>query len=125
MILVDTSIWIDHFNKGGVAGLDDLLARERIVMHPFVFGEIAMGSLQDRRNRLALLSGLHSVEHATHEEVMVLVESRPLYNTGVGYIDAHLLASATAARQSEPIRIWTKDGKFLAQADALDVAYMP
>jgi predicted nucleic acid-binding protein len=121
MILVDTSIWIDHLGRGNVSQLADLLERELVVMHRYVIGEIALGSLRDRRERLAYLRNLHPVPVATDAEVTALIEWGQLHNTGIGYVDAHLL---TAARAAGPgvMTIWTRDKRLHAQAERLGVA---
>lgn len=125
MILVDTSIWIDHINKGFNDHLGFLLEGESVVMHDFVIGEIAMGSLKDRRAQLAILRDLHKIPTAADEEVRLLVESARLHGTGLSYIDAHLLTAARASADAEPVRIWTRDGGLNEHASALGIAYQP
>ena len=125
MILVNTSIWIDHINKGGLDHLDYLLTGESVVTHPFVIGEIAMGSLKDRKGQLAMLGDLHRIVAASDFEAKTLVESVPLHGTGLSFIDAHLLAAAVAHREIEPVRIWTGDGGLRQHAERLGVAYEP
>ena len=123
MILVDTSIWIDFIRYGIDEHLDHLLVGESVVMHDFVFGEIAMGSPKDRKPRLAMLASLHRIPTARHDEVMTLVESAKLFSLGLTFIDVHLLAAARASSDSEPVRIWTRDKNLHAQAARLGVAY--
>ena len=125
MILVDTSIWIDHINKGFNEHLAYLLEGESVVMHDFVIGEIAMGSLRKRRAQLAILDDLHKIPTAADEEVRLLVESTPLHGTGLSYIDAHLLTAARASADREPVRIWTRDGGLNEHASKLGIAYQP
>jgi predicted nucleic acid-binding protein len=123
MILVDTSVWIDHINKGGLDHLYYLLDGESVLTHPMIIGEIAMGSLKNRKAQLAMLSDLHRIPVASDFEVRTLVESAKLYGTGLSYIDAHLLASALAQAVFEPIRIWTGDGGMHDQAELFGIAY--
>jgi hypothetical protein len=125
MILIDTSIWIDHFNKGGEEPLYALLASESVMTHVFVLGEIAMGSLRERTANLALLSDFPRLPLASESEVATLIETAPLYSTGLTYIDAHLLAATLAARADQELRLWTRDKRLRAQADRFNVAYAP
>jgi predicted nucleic acid-binding protein len=125
MILVDTSIWIDHFKGTLQEHLDYLLAGESVVMHDLVVGEITMGSLKDRNERLAFLRSLHRIPTAADTEVCVLVESATLHGTGLSYIDAHLLTAARASADAEPVRIWTIDKRLHGHAERLGIAYQP
>lgn len=92
MILVDTSIWVDHLRIG-----DDWLARllnaGRVLVHPFVIGELALGNLRQRRSILSLLNDLPAAITATDMEVLAFIERHDLAGRGIGYVDAHLLAS--------------------------------
>ncbi len=90
MILVDTSIWIEHFKKTHVE-LSGLLKVGKVVTHPFVVGELVVGGLD--RESFFLLGQLPEIPVATHNEVMTLVEGRKLANSGITWIDAHLLTS--------------------------------
>ena len=112
MILVDTSVWIDHFRTGR-SKVGVLLSQNLVMVHPFVMGELACGNLKARARILSDLEALPSAVSATHEEVMRLVEARKLWGLGIGWIDAHLLASALLSN----CPLWTLDGK-LAQAAA-------
>ncbi len=123
MILVDTSIWINHLNKGSHPELNHLLVGESVLTHPFIMGEIAMGSLNDRRGRLGMLSKLHRVALASDHEVASFVENAQLHGTGLSYIDAHLLAATIAAQDNGEVRLWTSDRKLDAQARRFNVAY--
>ncbi len=93
MILVDTSVWIDHFRDH-----DDELARAlddgEVLIHPLVVGELACGNLRNRAEILGLLGALPLAREATHDEVLAFIERRSLMGRGIGYIDAHLLAAA-------------------------------
>lgn len=123
MILVDTSIWIDHLNRGGDQQLSDLLESGSVISHAYVLGEFAMGSMKRRRSHLTLIADLPVLPTASDLEVMTLVESVPLHGTGLSYIDAHLLTAARAAPESRPVRLWTRDAKLQKQAKRIGVAY--
>ena len=104
MILVDTSIWIDHLRSGNRA-LAALLQTDLVCSHDFVIGELACGSLRNRAEVLGLLQSLPRLAAATDEETLFFIEKQKLMGRGIGYIDAHLLA-ATVLRGA---RLWTKD----------------
>jgi predicted nucleic acid-binding protein len=114
MILVDTSVWIDHLRSGDDA-LIDLLDADRVLTHPFVIGEVALGHLRQREIVLASLQGLPSATKAMDEEVLDFINQNNVVGRGIGYIDAHLLAatSLTAAR------FWTRDKRLAAIAAEL------
>ena len=119
MILVDTSVWVDHLRRGD-AGLVDLLERSAVVMHPFVVGEIACGSLRDRNSILELLQDLPAAVVASPDEVLTFVENQVLYGKGIGYVDVHLLTSVALTPGA---RLWTRDTKLRRVADSLGCAY--
>jgi predicted nucleic acid-binding protein len=118
MILADTSVWIEHLHQRGDL-LGKLLAAKQIRMHPFVIGELAVGSLRNRRQTLADLSIITPVTLASHQEALALIESAPLYNRGIGYVDAHLLASC---RLTPGVALWSLDQRLKDTAAALGVA---
>ena len=89
MILVDTSVWIDHFRNGN-AELGELLTSSEVMIHPFIIGELACGSMKNRKEILGLLNELPRADIAEHQEVLKLIEDRRLYGKGIGLIDAHL-----------------------------------
>lgn len=117
MILVDTSVWIDHLRKN-VPLLGDLLDAGEVTTHPFVIGELACGDLTNRAEVLDLISSLPHVKTATHSEAMRLVDAHRLQGSGIGWIDAHLLASALLSN----VALWTRDRKLHAVAKALNIA---
>ena len=119
-VLADSSIWIDHINKGD-ALLAELLKQKRVVLHPMVLGEIAMGSLRQRKVILEELRQLPIVNSASNAEVMAMVEWHDLHSRGIGFVDAHLLASVHLAQNAN---LLTKDKRLHAQAERLDVAYL-
>ncbi|MDQ2925285.1 MAG: PIN domain-containing protein [Acidobacteriota bacterium] len=112
MILVDTSIWIDHLRSNNSV-LRSLLLNKQVLSHPFVIGEIAMGSLKDRFNLLAELRALPRLTIARDENVLALVNDGALFGKGIGYIDAHLIASLRLAPRAT---LWTRDKRLQALA---------
>ena len=117
MVLAGSSVWIDHV-RGTLDGLDEMLDARSIVMHDHVLGELALGSLRDRTETLWNLGNLPRAPLATDAEVMVFIESRRIFARGIGYSDAHLLASAMLGK---PVTIWTKDTKLALVAAVLGV----
>jgi predicted nucleic acid-binding protein len=117
VILVDSSIWVDHL-RAGDEELAGLLRAEEVLMHPFVIGEIALGHLRRREADLALLHDLPVAALATDEEVLNLINSHRLFGTGIGYVDVHLLA---AVRLTPRVILWTRDRRLAAAANLLGV----
>lgn len=115
MILVDTSVWVDHLRKG-VPELVELLERGEVLTHPFVIGELACGNLKDRGEVLDLLAALPAAVVAADDETLLFIEQRMLMGKGIGYIDAHLLASVTLTNDA---RLWTRDKRLAEIADAM------
>jgi predicted nucleic acid-binding protein len=118
MILVDTSIWIDHF-RAADPQLATLLTQNDVLAHPCVIGEIALGSVKRRVEVLRNLTNLPAATVATHEEVMTFIERHGLANTGVGYVDACLLASAALTPGAA---LWARDKNLRAAALRCGVA---
>lgn len=118
MILVDTSVWIDHFRRGEIA-LAELLNASLVLGHPFVTGELALGWLQQRDIILSALQDLPQALVATDDEVLHFISHHTLYGAGIGYVDAHLLA---AVRLTAGASLWTRDKRLLAAAVKLGVA---
>jgi predicted nucleic acid-binding protein len=118
MILVDTSVWIDHLNASDPM-LASLLAEERVLTHPYVVGEISLGSLRDRDIVLGALLDLPRAPMATPEETFYLIERERLFNRGIGYVDTSLLASA---RLQPGITLWTRDKRLKKVADELSLS---
>lgn len=119
MILVDTSVWIDHLRSGEPA-LATSLEGGQVLMHPFVLGELACGNLKNRGEVLRLLGDLPAAPTATEHEALTLIERRALMGRGIGYIDVHLLASAALAGVG---RLWTRDRRLAAVAADLELAF--
>lgn len=118
ILLVDTSVWVDHFRHGEVA-LVQALGQAQVGIHPFVVGELACGNLKNRAVVLELLRALPQVKVAADSEVMHLIETRTLMGRGIGYVDAHLCASALLSHA----QLWTRDKRLLNVAQDLGVAW--
>ncbi|MCC6171448.1 MAG: type II toxin-antitoxin system VapC family toxin [Gammaproteobacteria bacterium] len=121
MILVDTSVWVDHLRRGEPA-LVDALENGEVAVHPFVVGELACGNLPDRALVFRLLEELPAVPVASNPEVLALIERRRLMGKGLGFVDAHLLAS-TLLVTGEAMRLWTRDGSLGNVALQLGIAH--
>jgi predicted nucleic acid-binding protein len=104
VILVDTSIWVDHL-RAGDERLAALLNGGEVLGHPFVIGDMALGNLRERDGLLRGLLDLPQAIVASDEEVARLIDREKLFGRGIGYIDAHLLA---AARLTADTRLWTR-----------------
>jgi len=104
MILVDTSVWIDHFHHSD-EDLKELLLSNQVCIHPFILGELSCGNISNRKEVLSLLRTLRSIDLVLDEEVFILIEERELFGQGLGFIDIHLLASAMIHQ----VLIWTRD----------------
>jgi predicted nucleic acid-binding protein len=118
VILVDTSVWVDHL-RAGDARLIALLEAERVLAHPFVIGEIALGGLRARGLVLSDLLNLPSALVAADAEVLAFIDRHRLFGSGIGYVDAHLLASV---RLTAGASLWTKDARLRRVAETLGVA---
>ncbi len=112
MILVDTSIWIDHFRRGEPA-LVEMLLSDRVLLHPFVLGELALGSAGLRPAVLEDLRNLPRAPAAHDDEVLHFIAANALHGLGIGYVDVHLLA---ATRLSRGAVLWSRDKRLHAAA---------
>jgi predicted nucleic acid-binding protein len=119
LILVDTSVWINHLHKP-IPALVAALEAGEVLIHPFVLGELACGQLAKRREILDLLSALPQSTMATDEEMLPFIEHHRLMGKGLGYIDAHLLASVIL---TEAAQLWTADRGLAAIAKQLRVGF--
>ncbi len=119
MILVDTSVWIDHLRQGDEV-LVSLLNSAQVSTHPFIIGELACGNLKNRDTFLSLIQQIPEVKPAIHEEVLYFIESNRLMGKGVGYIDIHLLASLAINKHTF---LWTQDKRLRLLAEELGLAY--
>ena len=111
MILVDTSVWVELLRRG-LPRLATLLQEGKVMIHPWVIGELACGNLRNRQQVLDLLLGLPTALVASDAEVLLLIERDRLMGRGIGYLDAHLLASARLSH----CRLWTQDRRLAAVA---------
>lgn len=119
LVIADSSIWIDHINQGD-AELVALMKQRRVRLHPMIIAEIALGSIKQRAAMLEELNAFPMVEPSLHSEVMAMIEWMKLFGTGIGYVDAHLLA----ATKHQPLRaLWTRDKRLKEQAERLGIAY--
>jgi predicted nucleic acid-binding protein len=118
VIIVDTSVWIDHL-KSSDPVLADLLGKGQVLAHSFVTGELALGSLRQRRTVLESLRDLPQANVAGDDEVMMLIEREQLYGLGIGLVDAHLLA---AVRLTPGALLWTRDRRLRQAATRLGVS---
>jgi len=116
VILVDTSVWVDHLRRGN-SRLVTLLEDMEVLIHPFVIGEIALGQLKQREHILELLGNLPSGAVATHDEVLSMIDGRDLPGSGIGWVDAHLLASALLSDAA----LWSLDHRLTAAAKRLPI----
>jgi hypothetical protein len=116
MILVDTSVWIDHLRQGEPR-LAALVRSDQVLTHPFVIGELACGNLRNRNDILAFLRDLPAALEAAHDEALQLIDSRFLHGKGLGWVDVHLLASALLTK----VPLWTKDRNLAAAARTLSI----
>lgn len=120
MVLVDTSVWVRHLRQGGT-GLKRLLLDGEVMCHPFVTGELACGSMQNRTEILSLLQNLPWAMEATHDEVLQFIERNHLMGTGLGYIDVHLCAPALITG----VPLWTYDRRLTKASEGLGIGYRP
>jgi predicted nucleic acid-binding protein len=118
MVLVDTSIWIDHFRRGDLK-LAQFLDRGDVVMHPFVIGELALGHVPKIAEMIDDLQTIQKAIVANADEVLKFIADRRLSGSGIGYIDAHLLAAAALVPET---LVWTRDRRLHAVAQSLSLA---
>lgn len=120
MIIADTMVWGDFISRGDDV-LMTLLDRQEVLLHPYVRGEISLGNLARRTAMLAELDALPAAPVADHDEVIALIESAGLAGSGVGFVDAHLLASTMLVPRGA---LWTRDKRLLVVATRLGVAFV-
>jgi predicted nucleic acid-binding protein len=118
MILVDSSVWVDHLRQGDPR-LVVLLHARQVLTHPFVVGELALGSMKNRKVILDSLRELPRSVTATDDEAFDFIEGNALFGLGIGYIDVHLLA---ATRLSGGSRLWTRDKRLAAVSKRLGLS---
>jgi predicted nucleic acid-binding protein len=118
MVLADTSVWISHLRDGN-AELANLLNEGMVLCHPLIVGELACGNLKDRAVILSLLQLLPMGIEAEHQEVLSFIADNRLMGKGMGYVDAHLIASAVLTG----VPVWTLDKSLAQAADGLQIKY--
>ena len=119
MILIDTSVWINHLRLGNSL-LVDLVFNNRVYMHPMVLGELACGNFQNRKENLEIWKNFPKIEEIAHELALEFIENQAMMRLGLGYIDVHLLCSAY---HSPDTKIWTCDNKLQRAAIKLNINY--
>ena len=119
MILVDTSVWVDHLRSGEPA-LVAALETGIVLTHPFVIGELACGNLKNRAEVIGLLQQLPAAPVATEAEALAFIDAQALMGRGIGYIDVHLLASAALAGDAG---LWTRDRRLARVAGDVGLAF--
>ncbi|MFZ5850614.1 MAG: type II toxin-antitoxin system VapC family toxin [Actinomycetota bacterium] len=117
MILVDTSVWIDHLHRADPQ-LTAALEADEVGQHPYVLEELALGSIPERPRFLVLLESLRPFPLLSHGELMALVEARQLWGRGLSAVDAHLIGSVLLAPAG---RLWTRDSRLRSVADECGV----
>ncbi len=120
MVLVDTSIWIDHLQKGSQT-LSGLLQKNQVILHPFVIGELACGNLSNRKEILSLLHALPLIGSVENDEVLFFLEKQRLYGKGLALVDLHLLASCVLHR----CPLWTRDKRLNTEAMNMQLNFVP
>jgi predicted nucleic acid-binding protein len=121
VILVDTSVWVDHL-RAGTAKLSSALERGLVFTHPFIVGELACGRMRNRSEVLALLQSLPRAPVASDDEALRYIDVHQLMGRGIGYVDVHLLASVALSGE---LRLWTRDRRLAEVAGELGVTYSP
>ena len=120
MILADSSVWIDHLASENDV-LASLLASRQLLIHPMVIGELACGNLRDRSAQLNELKDMEAAPSISDSAVLDFIETHQLMGKGIGFIDAHLLASVH--RLGDPDKLWTLDRRLLSAAADLNIAF--
>ncbi len=118
MVLVDTSVWVNHLRQSEPI-LQKLLLSGDVYCHPFIIGELACGSIKNRKEIISLLQSLPSTKTIDDSEFLYFIEQNKIYSKGIGYVDIHLLAST----KLEYIKLWTDDKRLKNIANDLDLSY--
>ena len=121
IVLVDTSVWIRFLSNREpyAAHLEELLSRDEACGHDFVCGELLIGDVGGRKQLLADYEQMHQAPAVPHTDVVAFVRNRRIHGRGIGWVDAHLLASSLVGR----LKLWTADPRLNALAKELGVAY--
>tara|TARA_R110001592_G_scaffold320584_7_gene598579 strand:- start:1901 stop:2272 length:372 start_codon:yes stop_codon:yes gene_type:complete len=118
-VLVDTSVWVNHFRRPNSA-LAHLLMTDQVILHPMVIGELACGTPPQRQQTLSDLARLRSTHISTQQEVLVFIEQHQLFGMGCGWIDINLLASVLISPEGV---LWTEDKRLAKLAKHFDIAW--
>ncbi len=118
MVLVDTSVWIDHFRRTNRT-LTSLLESDAVVIHPFVLGELACGNLSNRKEIIALLHALPCIAKVEDDELLLFIERHRLMGRGIGFIDVHILASCCI----DSCLVWTRDKRLQVVAKEMNIEF--
>jgi predicted nucleic acid-binding protein len=119
LVLVDTSVWVAHF-RTGLPGLADLLARDAVLCHPWVLGELACGTPPRRQQTLDDVAELRSAQVASIDEILAFIGREQLYGLGCGLVDTSLLASTLMTPSA---RLWTLDRRLSELAQRFGVGF--
>ncbi|GAB2680597.1 type II toxin-antitoxin system VapC family toxin [Aliiglaciecola aliphaticivorans] len=119
MVLVDSSVWIDHLRRKDDV-LSQLLINGQVCIHPMIIGELACGHLRNRVSIIKLWQNLPHANHATHQEALHCLEKHSLFGKGVGFIDLHLLASTLLSNNTF---LWTNDRRLKKLADDMKLSF--
>lgn len=119
MILVDTSVWIDHF-RAPEQRLADLIRRRSALIHPYVLSEVMIGNLSDWHRTVAGLQTLPRTEILKEDDLIAFVAERKLQGSGLGFVDAELLA---ITQRLEDAKLWTRDKRLMTAAQALGIRW--
>jgi predicted nucleic acid-binding protein len=120
MLLIDTSVWVDHFRRDNRT-LSTLLLDGRVFCHPFIIGELACGNLKRRSETLSLLHKLPEAPLAGSADVLTLIDTHGLMGGGLGWVDVHLLSSALLAHT----QLWTLDRQLARASSRLGLLAAP
>lgn len=118
MVLVDTSVWINHLRDGN-KNLEDLLSKGNVMCHAYIIGELACGNITNRKQILSLLRALPLSPIVEFNEYLYFIDEHKLHGTGIGFVDIHLLASAQIAQ----VKLWTNDKRLSSAAANLGISY--
>jgi predicted nucleic acid-binding protein len=118
VVLVDTSIWIDHLRNGN-GQFKRLLLDTEVVCHPYIIGELTCGNLKNRDEILDLLQSLPITSTITSDEFLFFVSKHRLMGLGIGFVDVHLLASALLS----DVYLWTGDKRLRSAASNLGISF--
>ena len=118
MILVDTSVWIDHLHAPD-ARLQGLLGDDEVGSHPLVIEELALGAIKSRDIVLSSMGSLRSFPTITHDELLALVDVHTLWGRGLSAVDAHLIGSVALVAGGV---LWTRDKRLMAAAADIGLA---